>query len=190
MSINKRDVLKELNELRRDPSGYSYKVQKYKDYFEGNILRIPGNKAGIKTEEGPAAYDEAINFLKRAQAAQEMTPSKGLCNIAEDFLASVQKQDPNNLANIDMDSIINRHGSFTGNFSRSMEFGGATPEQVIVNLVVSDGDKSRGQRDALLNDNLKKCGVATGPHDTYRTATIIVGCTKFENSSGDDNVYL
>ena len=190
MSINKRDLLKELNELRRDPRGYSYKVQKYKDYFEGNILRIPGNKAGIKTEEGPAAYDEAINFLKSASAAEEMTPSKGLCNIAEDFLATVQKQDPNNLPNINMDDIINRHGSFTGNFSRSMEFGGATPEQVIVNLVVSDGDKSRAQRDALLNDNLKQCGIATGPHDTYRTATIIVGCTKFENSSGDDNVYL
>ena len=190
MSINKRDLVKELNELRRDPRGYSYKVQKYKDYFEGNILRIPGNKAGIKTEEGPAAYDEAISFLKTAQAAKEMVPSKGLCNIAEEFLSIVQGQDPNNLSNIDMDSIISKYGSFTNKFSRSMEFGGATAEQVIVNLVVSDGDKSRGQRDALLNDDLAKCGIATGTHETYRTATVIVGSSNFQNNSGDDNVYL
>ena len=149
-----RDLLRELNELRRDPKGYSFKVQKYKDYFEGNILKIPGAQAGIKTEEGPAAYDEAINFLKNAPAADEMTPSKGLFYIASDFLGMVQKEtDPNNLKNVDMDSIISRHGNFVGNFSRSMEFGGATPEQVIVNLVVSDGDKTRGQRDALLNKN-------------------------------------
>ena len=186
-----RDLVKELNELRRDPKGYSYKVMKYKDYLQGNILRIPGNKFGIKTEEGPAAYDEAISFLKTANPVEEMTPSKGLCKIAVDFLGMVQKADPNNLGDIDMDPIINRYGTFVGNFSRSMEFGGATPEQVIVNLVVSDGDKSRGQRDALLNDSLKKCGVASGKHDTYRTATIIVGCTKFENTSdSDDTAYL
>ena len=186
-----RDLVRELNELRRDPRGYSFKVLKYKDYFQGNILRIPGAPAGIKTEEGPAAYDEAINFLKTANSAEEMTPSKGLCKIAVDFLGMVQKADPNNLGDIDMDSIINRYGTFVGNFSRSMEFGGATPEQVIINLIVSDGDKTRGQRDALLNDNLKKVGVASGKHDTYRTATIIVGCTKFENTSdSDDTAYL
>ena len=185
-----RDLFRELNELRRDPSGYSYKVLKYKDYFEGKVLRIPGNKAGIQTEEGPEAYDEAIQFLRNAKPVDEMTPSKGLFYIASDFLAAVQKEDPNNLNNIDMDSIISRHGSFVGNFSRSMEFGGATPEQVIVNLVVSDGDKTRGQRDALLNNNLKKVGVASGPHDTYRNASIIVGCTSFQNSSGNDDYSI
>ena len=89
-----------------------------------------------------------------------------------------------------MDSIISKHGSFTGKFSRSMEFGAASAEQVIVNLVVSDGDKTRGQRDALLNKEVKKVGIATGTHDTYRTASVIVACTKFENSSGDDNTTL
>jgi hypothetical protein len=186
-----RDLLRELNELRRDPKGYSFKVQKYKDYFEGNILKIPGAQAGIKTEEGPAAYEEAIQFLKNASPADEMTPSKGLFYIASDFLGMVQKEtDPNNLKNIDMDSIISRHGNFVGNFSRSMEFGGATPEQVIVNLLVSDGDKTRGQREALLNNNLKKVGVASGTHETYRTASIIVGCTQFENSSGNDDYSI
>ena len=185
-----RDILQELNELRRDPRGYSYKVLKYKDYLQGNILKIPGVQAGIKTEEGAAAYDEAVNFLKGAESAEALTPSKGLCYIAQDFLGLVQHKDPNNLGDIDMDSIISKHGSFTGKFSRSMEFGAASAEQVIVNLVVSDGDKTRGQRDALLNKEVKKVGIATGAHDTYRTASVIVACTKFENSSGDDNTTL
>ena len=185
-----RDLFKELNELRRDPKGYSYKVLKYKGYLEGNILRIPGVLAGIKTEEGAAAFDEAIEFLKNASPAEEMIPSKGLFYIASDFLQLVQKEDPNNLNNNDMESIISRHGSFIGNFSRSMEFGGSSAEQVIVNLIVSDGDKTRGQRITLLNNNLKKVGIAHGKHDTYKTASIIVGCTHFENNSGNDDYSI
>ena len=188
---NERDLVRELNELRRDPKAYSFKLNKYKDYFEGNILKIPGAPAGIQTKEGPAAYDEAIQFLQTAKPADEMIPSKGLFYIASDFLAMVQKEtDPNNLKDVDMDSIISRHGSFVGNFSRSMEFGGATPEQVIINLVVGDGDSSRGQREALLNGDLKKVGVASGKHDTYRTASIIVGCTQFNNNSGNDDYSI
>ena len=87
--------------------------------------------------------------------------------------------EPSRVGEISMDEIINRHGEFNGNFSRAMEFGANTSEQVVINLVVSDGDKSRGQRDSLLNANLKKIGVATGKHDTYRTCTVIVSCTQF-----------
>jgi len=71
-----------------------------------------------------------------------------------------------------------------------MEFGGSSAEQVIVNLIVSDGDKTRGQRITLLNNNLKKVGIAHGKHDTYKTASIIVGCTHFENNSGNDDYSI
>lgn len=37
-----------------------------------------------------------------------------------------------------------------------MDFGGETPELVLINLVVSDGDPSRGQRESLLSTDLKK----------------------------------
>ena len=53
-----------------------------------------------------------------------------------------------------MEEIIAKHGEFTGNFSRAMEFGADTSEKVVMNLVVCDGDKTRGQREALLNGNL------------------------------------
>ena len=87
--------------------------------------------------------------------------------------------DPSSVGDINMDEIIDRHGEFNGNFSRAMEFGANTSEQVVINLVVSDGDKSRGQRDSLLNGNLKIVGVATGKHEIYRTCTVIVSCTQF-----------
>ena len=86
-----------------------------------------------------------------------------------------------------MNELIDKYGSFVGSFNRIMECGGATPEQVVINLLVSDGDKSRNQRDVLLNKGLKTVGLASGKHDIYRTATLIVMCTKFENKSDSDD---
>ena len=90
-------------------------------------------------------------------------------------------------ANVEIDKIVDKHGSFTGNFRRLVQFGSDTPELVIVNLIVGDGDKSRGYRDALLADNLKRVGVAHGKHDVYRQVSVIVACTKFENTIDADD---
>ena len=86
-----------------------------------------------------------------------------------------------------MEEIINKYGSFGGSFSRAMDFGGETPEQALVNLIVSDGDTSRGQRESLLSTEIKRIGVANGEHETYRHCTAIVTCTEFENEVDDDD---
>ena len=183
MSINAEEVIAEINDLRTNPKGYGGKIEQYSTYFDdksGKILRVPGSNVGIKTSEGREGYLEAANFLRdEAQPVEAFEESRGLTAIAQEFLDTVVKMDPSRVGEISMDEIIARHGEFNGNFSRAMEFGANTSEQVVINLVVSDGDKARGQRDSLLNANLKKIGVATGKHDTYRTCTVIVSCTQF-----------
>jgi hypothetical protein len=185
------EIFNELNELRTDPEGYSDKVAKYKDYFEDDIiLRIPGVLHGIRTEEGPAPYIEAAEFLKKATPVCETTPSKGLFSIASDLLKMIQKEDPNNIGKIDMDSIIKKYGSFSGDFHRSIQFGGTSGEHTIMDLVACDGDKSKSQREALLNNNLKKVGIASGRHDKCRFVNIILACTQFNNNSGNDDYSI
>ena len=187
MSDFNQELVREINSLRTNPKKYSRTVAKYINYFKGKILRLPGSNAGIKTEEGPDAYREAADFLSKQPRIEALEPSKGLCRIAEDFISAVQQSDPNDLGNIDMEEIINKYGSFGGSFSRAMDFGGETPEQALVNLIVSDGDTSRGQRESLLSTEIKRIGVANGEHETYRHCTAIVTCTEFENEVDDDD---
>lgn len=181
------DLVDEINTLRTNPKRYAVKVLLYKKYFKGDVLRIPGTNAGIKTEEGPAAYTEAGEFLENQARIEPLLPSKGLCKIAEELLKQIQECDPSDLNSIDMEGIIANFGTFSGNFSRAVDFGGETPEQVLVNLLVSDGDPSRGQRESLLSTDLKRVGVATGTHPTYRHCSVIVSCTKFENTKDKDD---
>ena len=184
-------LIEEINSLRTNPKRYSYKLREYTKYFKGKVLRLPGSNAGIKTEEGADAYTEAADFLETQNRIEAFEPSKGLGKIAQEFLNEIQKCDPNELGNIDMEEIIAKYGSFYGNFSRAIDFGGETPEQVLTNLIVSDGDPSRGQRESLLSTDLHSVGVANGKHSTYRHCTVIVSCTKFENSvDKDDREYF
>ena len=175
-------LIKEINILRTNPKKYAEKVQNFTKYFKGKVLRIPGTNSGIRTEEGVDAYNEAVTFLNKQKSIDPLQPSKGMCKIAEDLLHEIQNRDPGDLNNIDMETIISKYGNFCGNFARAIDFGGENAENVVVNLLVSDGDKSRSQRQTLLSTDLKCFGVANGKHNYYRYCSVIVSCTKFENT--------
>ena len=191
MSDFNEDLIMEINLLRTNPKKYAKTISKYMHYFKGNLLCLPESNAGIQTEEGVEAFKEAVDFLNKQEKLEPLKSSKGLCRIAEDFIAIYQKSDSGDLANKDMEEIINKYGSFSGSFSRAMDFGGETAEMAIINLVVSDGDPSRGQRESLLSNEIKKIGVANGPHQTYRHCSAIITSTEFENTfDKDDNGLL
>ena len=191
MSDFNEDLIMEINLLRTNPKKYAKTISKYMHYFKGNLLCLPESNAGIQTEEGIEAFKEAVDFLNKQEKLEPLKASKGLCRIAEDFIAIYQKPDSGELANKDMEEIINKYGSFSGSFSRAMDFGGETPEMAIINLVVSDGDPSRGQRESLLSTEIQKVGVANGPHQTYRHCSAIITSSEFENTfDKDDNGLL
>lgn len=191
MSDFNEDLITEINLLRTNPKKYAKTISKYMNYFKGKLLCLPESNAGIQTEEGVEAFKEAVDFLNKQPKIEPLKPSKGLCRIAEDFISIYQKPESGDLANKDMEEIINKYGSFAGSFSRAMDFGGETPEMAIINLVVSDGDPSRGQRESLLSTEIKRIGVANGKHDTYRHCSAIITCTEFENTfDKDDNGLL
>lgn len=184
-----RNLVDELNRARTNPFAYADKVEKYKGYFkEGNILKIPHTNVGIRTQEGPAAFDECIKFLRNEKllSGEPLVPSKGLTRIAQDMLVIIQ-EDATKIASMDMKSMVAKYGTFTGAFNRVMECGGCTPEQVVINLLVSDGDKTRGQRNAILNNNQKRVGVATGEHNVYKQASIITLAETFNNTVDADD---
>ena len=190
MSFESR-LIQEVNDLRRNPATYADKLLKNKQYFEEgtNIWKNPKTKTRIKTEEGPAAYDEAAEFLNnQAMSRNELDPSKGLNKIALEFLTEFQK-DIN--SKVGIEEVVEKYGKFTGNFRRLVQLGSQTPELAVISLVVGDGDKTRSYRDALLLENLNKIGVAHGEHKDYKHCSVIVICNDFQNTvDSDDTVKL
>lgn len=182
------ELVKQINELRTNPKGYAKRVNKYVSYFKDKTLQIPGSDAGIQTEEGAAAYIEAFEFLSKQKGIDPLEPSKGLQRICEDYMVEAQKVDPDQIDNINLEKIMEKYGSFSGDLNRAFDFGGEDPEQVLVNLIVCDGDPDRGNRESLLSPDLKKIGVANAKNDTYRFCTLIISCTKFKNKVDSDDI--
>ena len=181
------NLVKEVNDFRRNPYAYADKIAKNKKYFENgtNNWKQPKSNLVIKTQEGPAAYDEAIDFLKnKSKSRNELTPSKGLTKIAEELLKEYQK-DPN--SNVDIGGIVKNQGKFKGMFRDLVQLGSDVPEFVVVSLIVGDGDKTRSYRDALLSENLNKIGVAHGEHKDYRQCSVITICNDFTNADGSSD---
>ena len=179
-------LIEEINNVRKDPAKFAEKLLGCKQYFTGNVLRLPGLQP-VETQEGFGAFEEAAKFLKEKKPIPELAPSKGLGKIAADFSTEISHTDPENIGNIDLNSIIKKYGSYSGNFTSAIDFGSSTPETVVMNLFVSDGDETRGNREFLIDEKLLKIGISSGKHDTYGYLTIIVSCEQFENTDKTDD---
>ena len=164
-----------------NPSAFADKLLTFKNYFKGKIIKFPGQKVGNQTEEGFPAYEEAAKYLKTLKPTEEMIASKGLCKIAQDFLDANSDKSIEAIDEKGLETFIQKYGDYTGTFNNAFDFGSELPELVAVNLIVSDGDPSRGNRELLLDPELKKIGIATKKHDEYGKLTYIVSCTDFNN---------
>ena len=182
-----QQIVEEINALRTDPKKYSEKVNKYISYFEGKTLKIPGRKAGISTQEGPNAYQEAVNYLLRKNPVEPLQPSKGLFRSAQDFLKRIQRKNAD-ANSVDVEKLMEKYGTYYGDFIRGTDYGGENVEESIINLIVSDGDRNRRQRESLLSTDYKLVGAATGTHPMFRHCTVIFTCTEFQNTYDSEDI--
>ena len=182
-----RELVDVVNQLRSNPKKFAEKIKKYLDYFEGSVLKIPGRKAGIQTHEGPKAYQEAVNYLSRQNPVEPLSPSKALFRISQDYLRKIQRKNAN-ASDVDVDALIDKYGTYYGDLIHAADYGGQSPEEALIFLIVSDGDYNRRQRESLLSSSYKLIGGATGKHPMFQNVTVIFTCSEFENSKDAEDI--
>ena len=185
-TANAKGIIEEVNILRSDPKKYSDKLERYKTYFTDDIIQIPEIDVQVSTQEGVVPYTETIEYLKKQEPVEQLTASRALCEIAQEILDKVVDSETGEIEESEVEKIIDSHGNFSGKFTRAMDFGGFTSEQIVINFIVCDGDPERTQRDPLLGKGLTKVGVAFGKHNIYSTVCVFVSCTEFESNNSDD----
>ena len=104
-----KNLIREVNQLRTNPAKYAEKLEKSKTYFKGTTWEHPELKAGIATQEGPKAYDEAIRFLKYQKPVGGLIPSKALTKIAQDMCRAYARD-----KEVDIDAEVDKYGAFDG----------------------------------------------------------------------------
>src|SRR4051812_43619019 len=74
----KNAILIEHNRLREDPVSYIPILEKHRSYLKGNVLYRP-KQTPVKTHEGEAAFNSAIEFLRYQKPVPSLALDERLC---------------------------------------------------------------------------------------------------------------
>ncbi|MBX7152833.1 hypothetical protein K1X84_14485, partial [bacterium] len=176
LSNLEKQVVRELNEVRRNPKGYAKYVAALKKYFNGKLMTIPGEDASIMTNEGVSAVNECYDFLMNAEPIDTLRPSKGLSQAAEDH---AEDQGPTGETGHDGSDgsspfeRIERYGQWLSTAGENIDYGNDDARRIVLSLLIDDGVPSRGHRENIFNTAFKVVGVACGPHKEYRNMCVM-----------------
>ncbi|MEP0868906.1 CAP domain-containing protein [Trichocoleus desertorum AS-A10] len=180
------DVLAEINRVRTNPTGYADWLESLSQYYEGNILALPGEDK-IRTREGGGALEDAIATLQTMPPMPPMALSAGMSQAAEDHVADTGAQGVVGSVGTDGSSPSDRakrYGTFKGGFVELLSYGKKTSAAVVLQLVINDGDPNRGLRGELLNPKNRFIGIACGPHASRGAMCVIESSTEYAEKSG------
>ena len=161
-------IVREMNLARTNPALYATFAEELRSRFDGRCLVLPGH-GRIVTKEGSRAIDEAIHFLKSTRPLQPLTLSSGMCKGAADHCAdqagggfSHSGSDGSNPA-----SRMNRYGSWGGGWGENIAYGKRGARDVVLTLIIDDGQRARKHRKNIFNPVFNYAGAAFGPHSRF-----------------------
>ena len=169
------EVLVEINALRRNPQSYIRYLEDWKRNYNDKELRLSSDT--FLTVEGAAAVDEAISFLKQARPAKELRQIKSLDTVAIEQLYVIEQNGEirqNGDAGVTPAQLAMRFGDIQGDFSQITAKGKLTPRELVVSMLIGDGDRQRTYRNKLFNPNFKAAGAATANNEKIGGVSVIV----------------
>jgi hypothetical protein len=184
------DIVREHNLARRNPRAYAAYLEELLPFFDGRLLRLPG-EIPLRTREGAPAVREAIAFLRRQDSVGTLAVSRGMARGARDH---VRDSGPRGrLEHVGTDGSnswdrVNRYGSWQNTIGENLSFGAYGPGEardVVMHLIIDDGVRDRAHRDNIFNPDFHVIGVACGPHARYGVMCVAVYAGGYEEGAHD-----
>ncbi|MBN2509449.1 MAG: CAP domain-containing protein [Spirochaetales bacterium] len=153
LSDAEKDVVLYVNKLRTNPSAFAdqYLIPR-RAHYSGKIYAAPG-KMRMMTSEGVKALDECIRILKATKPLEPLSPSAALSAASTDHVRDTGPKGilgHNGSNGSTLESRISRHGKWDILIGENIAYGYADGLDIVVQLVVDDGVRSRGHRKNLL----------------------------------------
>eukprot|EP01104_Vermistella_antarctica_P011154 TRINITY_DN308_c0_g1_i3.p1 TRINITY_DN308_c0_g1~~TRINITY_DN308_c0_g1_i3.p1 ORF type:complete len:369 (-),score=34.98 TRINITY_DN308_c0_g1_i3:64-1170(-) len=162
-------VLKELNHARCNPQSFALYVEGFRTYYSGKNIRVPG-EIMIRTEEGVAALDEAVQFLRKQSPVPSLSISKGLSRAALDHVLDTGPTGKISHGGNDESQPadrMSRYGTWDITCGENISFGRGDAAEIVKQLIVDDGVPGRGHRTNIFNPKFRVVGISHGSHKQY-----------------------
>ncbi len=163
-----------MNLARQHPERYAEFIVALRENFQGNMLVLP-NGVRQRTHEGVAGIDEAVRFLRRARPLSPLVESPGMSRAAAEHVAD---QESGGLGHDGSDrsnpgTRLRRYGNWSGCWGENLAYGKSRARDIVISLIVDDGQRGRKHRQNIFNPAYNYAGAAIGPHARYRAVCSI-----------------
>jgi hypothetical protein len=141
-----------------------------KQYYQGRILQLPDQDA-IATQEGIAAVEEAIQFLRRLQPLSPLNLSQGMSMGARDHVNDLGPKGTIGHYGSDGSQFldrISRYGESQGAVGENITYGVTSAQTIVMQMIVDDGIAGRYHRENIFFDGFNTAGIACGRHQRYQ----------------------
>ncbi|MEC4982893.1 MAG: CAP domain-containing protein [Oscillatoria sp. PMC 1068.18] len=175
VSSLEREIVEEMNQARANPSAYAAQLEALKQYYDGNLLSLPG-QTPLQTEEGVEAVEEAIAFLREAKPLPSLNISTGMSQAARDLVTYQGPKGETGHVGEDGSQAwdrMGRYGEASGRQGENISYGKNTAAEVVLQLIIDDGVENRGHRDNIFNSDYQYTGVACGNHAQFNQMCVI-----------------
>jgi uncharacterized protein YkwD len=169
LSQAEQDLLTEINQARANPGSYASYLENLKPSFSGKEYQPTGRPALI-TQEGWAAVDDAIKFLRATKPLSPLTPSTGLSLSAQVHVkdqggagTTGHKGTNNSL----IEQRVKAFGNWQGAIGENLTYGNESARERVLTWLIDDGFGSRGHRKRLLSSDYRVAGLSCGPHPEF-----------------------
>ena len=170
------EVYNYINKARQEPGWVAEELGKIKKYYKDKEYRNPALGFHLLTDEGVAAVDDAITYLKNDIFPQKILNRSPALEKAAQKLADhlgPQGLTAHSAPEFSMETRVKAQINETGAIAENVSFGWADPKEIVLQLIIDDGVATRGHRKNIYENNFDKIGIASGLHQTYQHCCVI-----------------
>ena len=183
LSKDEQELFDEINQARANPELYATYLEKLKPLFVGKVY-----KGILTTEEGWAAVEDAIAFLRTAKPQPPLNVSNGLRSAA---LIQVKEQGSTGSTGHSgggkggmIEDRVKPFGNWEGAIAENLAYGNESARERVLTWLIDDGVATRGHRKRVMSSDYKVAGICCGPHPEYGKMCVLTMAGGFLETAG------
>ena len=175
LSTYEKQLLDEINYARANPQEYLKALELFRRNYRGNEIHYPEGDV-LVTNEGVAAIDEAIAFVRKLKPLPPLDLRSGMVKAAKahvNDLVSSGKSGHRGSDGSQPGERLDRFGRWDEAYGENIVYESRTPRYDVIGMIIDDGTANRGHRENLFAEDFRVIGIAAGKPPTGPTLGVV-----------------